>query len=281
MKSCEQLVSQESDYYVYTPSKSAKEMFFYPLQCGHFIYEAGYALRRESYDSFLLLYVKKGDLTLEFEEQVTTITAEQFLLLDCYRLHAYACPLHCDCLWCHFDGAVARHWYTAIVSRLGNFFSMPASCSPLEKLNTIYHIFASGHPVREPQMSKYLTDILTSFLLYSPSAENDGQESNMAEKIITYINEHFRESLSVQELADIAGFSQYHFIRTFKKETGFTPHEYIIHTRIGTAKYLLKNTKMTIKDICFQTGFSCESVFCSSFRHCLGMTPAQYRMLDT
>jgi len=67
LKSCELLVSTESDYYVYTPSKAAQEMFFYPLQCGHFIYEAGYALRRESYDSFLLLYIKEGEIFLEFQ----------------------------------------------------------------------------------------------------------------------------------------------------------------------------------------------------------------------
>lgn len=281
MKSCELLVSTESDYYVYTPSKAAQEMFFYPLQCGHFIYEAGYALRRESYDSFLLLYIKEGEIFLEFQGQTTAISAGHFLLLACYQHHAYACPVRCDCLWCHFDGVLARHWYNSVISHLGNFFPMPDTCSALEHLNTIYNTFVSGCPIREPLMSKYLTDILTSFLLYSPCNTKDFQESKMAEKIITYINEHFRQPLSVKELADIAGFSQYHFIRTFKKETGFTPHEYIIHTRISNAKYLLKNTGMTVKDVCFQTGFSSESVFCSSFRHCLGMTPAQYRMLDT
>ena len=48
----------------------------------------------------------------------------------------------------------------------------------------------------------------------------------MAEEIIAYINEHFAEKFSVEELAAQAGLSQYHFIRVFKKETGFTPHEY-------------------------------------------------------
>ena len=50
------------------------------------------------------------------------------------------------------------------------------------------------------------------------------------------------EDISVPVLADRVGLSLYHFIRSFKKETGFTPHDYIIHTRINTAKYLLKNT---------------------------------------
>lgn len=68
LKSCEKLVSPESEYYIYTPSRSAREMFLYPLQCGHFIYEPGYFLRRESYDSFLLMFVQEGRLTLELAE---------------------------------------------------------------------------------------------------------------------------------------------------------------------------------------------------------------------
>lgn len=77
----------------------------------------------------------------------------------------------------------------------------------------------------------------------------------MAEEIIAYINEHFAEKFSVEELAAKAGLSQYHFIRVFKKETGFTPHEYLNNTRMMTARYLLKNSRLPVKDICFNTGF--------------------------
>lgn len=281
MKSPEKFVAPESDYFIYTPSKSALEMFFYPLQCGHFIYEAGYHLRRESYDSFLLMYIQKGRLLLEFEGQTIPITAGHFVLLDCYQLHAYSSDEGWECLWCHFDGVVARHWYAAIISRLGNVFSMPDAYPAINKLAAIYDVFASGNLVREPLISKYLTDILTSFLSYVPLKPNSYNYANMAEETITYINEHFREDITNEELANRVNLSQYHFIRTFKKETGFTPHEYIINLRIATAKYLLKNSHMSVKDICFDTGFSRESVFCSAFKRHQGMTPAQYRSMES
>lgn len=279
MKSCEENVAPESEFYVYSPSRSAREMFFYPLQCGHFIYKAGYSLRRESYDSFLLMYIQKGKLTLEFEGQTDQIDAGRFVLLDCYRLHAYSSLTGWECLWCHFDGVTARSWYTGIVSRLGNSFFLTDPYPALNNLTAIYETFRRANPVREPLMSKYLSDILTAFLLHTPQKVKTFNYAGMAEEIISYINEHFTEDISVGELARRAGLSQYHFIRTFKKETGFTPHEYIINIRILTAKYLLKNTKLAVKDICFNTGFSCESVFCSSFKRHQGMTPAQYREL--
>lgn len=277
MKSCERYVSPKSDYFVYTPSRTAREMFFYPLQCGRFFYEAGYSLCRESYDSFLLMYLASDGLTLELDGQVHTVPSGSFVLLNCYKRHAYYAVSACECLWCHFDGAAAERWYDQIVSRLGNLFSMQNSRPVLDLLTAVYDVFAGGNPVREPLLSKYLNDILTAFLLYGPAEKEISHHAGSIEKTVTYINEHYAESIPVETMAVMAGLSQYHFIRIFKKETGFTPHEYLLNTRIGAAKYLLKNTRLPIKEICLSTGFSCESVFCTSFKRHQGMTPLQYR----
>lgn len=277
MKSCEELVSAKSDYYIYTPSKTALEMFLYPLQCGLFFYLPGYLLSRESFDSFLLMYIKKGELLLQYDGRSQRAVAGHFLFLDCYHQHAYQTDTDTECLWCHFDGVLARAYYTNITSRLGHIFSVPDASSILTGLTAILDTFRTGSIVREPLLSKYLTDILTEFLLFSPKENPACSYAGMAERIVTYINEHFTEDIPIRRLAEQASLSPYHFIRTFKKETGFTPHEYLINTRMATARYLLKNSRLSVKDICFNTGFSCESVFCSAFKKRHGMTPAQYR----
>ncbi len=64
MLSKEPFVSNDSRYFVYSPSKNAMEMFLYPLQCGQFTYLPGYRLVREAFDSFLLMYIQKGTLSL-------------------------------------------------------------------------------------------------------------------------------------------------------------------------------------------------------------------------
>ncbi|MBO5246539.1 MAG: helix-turn-helix transcriptional regulator [Eubacterium sp.] len=277
MKSCEEFVASTSDYYIYSPSKLAQEMFLYPLQCGLFSYLPGYDLQRDSFDSFLLMYIQKGEMDLNTDGQTYHVTANHFVLLDCYRSHAYSTSGGFECIWCHFDGITARAYYENIVSRLSNVFFMPDPYPALSKLSSILKVFDSGAVVREPLLSKYLNDILTEFMLYLPSQVKSLNYISIAEEIITYINEHFADDLRIEELAAKAGLSHFHFIRVFKKETGFTPHEYILNTRIATAQYLLKNTKLSIKDICYNTGFSSESVFCSSFKHRQGMTPSQYR----
>ncbi len=281
MKSCESFVSPKSDYYVYSPSRNAHSMFFYPLYTGHFIYENGYHLYRDSYDSFLLMYIQNGSLTLEFEGKTMHIPSNRFVLLDCYKPHSYYSDSGWESIWLHFDGPTARAFYDSVVSHLGLSFTLTDPCPSLYRLTAIYDFFHEGKVIQEALISKYITDILTGFLIYSPLETGTAHDANVSEKIVSYINEHFAEDLYIEELAALAGMSPYHFIRVFKRGTGFTPHEYIVNIRLNTAKYLLKNTSLSVKSICFQSGFSRESIFCSAFKKKLGMTPAQYRSSDS
>ena len=277
MKSVELKVSPVSDYYIHSPSKTAQEMFLYPLQCGIFTYEPGYELRRSSYDSFLLMYVQEGDMTLDFGERRQAVAGKSFVLIDCYQPHGYSTREGAECTWMHFDGAQARNYYDYIVSRMGNVFSMEDPFPALRKMNSILRVFAENHQFQEPLLSKYITDILTEFMIAHPGGTG-GTSTEAVERALVYISEHFTENIPVSRLAGLAGLSEYHFIRVFSQKTGYTPHEYIVNRRMASVRYLLKYTTLTVKEICFSTGFSCESVFCNAFKKQHRMTPQQYRM---
>jgi len=275
LKTCDPYIADESEYYVYAPSVLAKEAFYYVICVGHYLYQPGYFLVRDSYDSYLLLYVEEGSLLIETDGQRKKASEGSFVFLNCYEPHAYGTETGCRCLWCHLDGHGAAEYYRAITGRFGNVFSVKNALPLVFKVKEIFEMFAPGMVIKEPLVSKYLTDIMTAFLLYAP--EKQGMERGVSEHTISFINEHFKEELTTERLAEFVGLSPFHFIRTFKKETGFTPHEYLVRTRIDMAKYLLKNTGMTVKDICFETGFSSESVFCSAFKKHVGLSPNSYR----
>ncbi len=278
MKSIEAKVSPVSEYWVYAPSMTAQKLFFYPEQCGFFTYEPGYAVHRSAYDSFLIMYIQKGTMLLEFGGQSQTVPEKHFVLLDCYQPHGYATEEGCECLWLHYDGVQARGYYDLIVSRLGNIFSLNEPIGVIRKLNAILRVFMDNLTVREALLSRYITDILTEFLLCSPENTRSRNHAEIAELVMSYVNEHFAEDISVERLADTYGLSVTYFIRVFRQETGYTPHAYIVSRRMASARYLLKYTERSIKEICFSTGFSSESLFCSAFRKQHGMTPQGYRL---
>jgi AraC family transcriptional regulator len=274
----DEFISNKSDYYAYSPSAIAQKMFFYPVCAGQFCYLPGYSIRRTSFDSFLLMYVSRGELTVEYGNKRAQAVAGEFVLIDCYQPHAYHSTVGWDSVWCHFDGPLARNYYEYIVLRMGNIFSLEHPETTVQRLRDIYQTFASGAVIKEAALSGQITDIMTQILLSDSKRGKMAESGSSMDEIVSYINEHFAENISIPRLAERAMLSQYHFIRVFKRETGFTPHEYIINTRISTAKYMLKNKHLSVKDVCYKTGFSSESVFCSCFKKRVGLTPAMYRI---
>lgn len=279
-RSFEALISPESEYFIYSPSQIALDIFLYPLQCGLFSYRPGYSIYRESFDSFLLMYIQNGEMDLLLNGKRFHASTGDFVLIDCYNPHSYSTKTGCECLWCHYDGNTARGYYNYINERIGNVFTMADSHPVLNKMTSLLRFFYHRTPIKEPLMSKYLNDIMTEFMILPPANTRKNNPHNIVEQAISYINEHYAENISIEALAAEMNLSQYHFIRKFKKETGYTPHEYLNNTRIASASYLLKLSNLPIKDICYQTGFSSETVFYNVFKRRMGITPMQYRSLD-
>lgn len=277
MKSTEPYVGPDSDYYLYSPSITAQETFLYPTHIGRFCYEPGYSISRLTYDSFLIMYILKGRLYLNLGEESLTALEGQFVLLDCFRAHAYHTDRSCCVLWLHYNGITARPYYELIHGRLGSVFALKDGTIAQERLLGLYRRFASGSPVQEALMSKYIVDILTEFALFSSGSSPTG--AGLIDSAVSYIAQHAAEPLTVEQLASHCSLSVYHFIRVFHKETGFTPHEYIINVRMNTARYMLANTDLPVKEICYISGFSSESVFSTAFRKKTGMTPLKYRAM--
>jgi AraC family transcriptional regulator len=91
--------------------------------------------------------------------------------------------------------------------------------------------------------------------------------------VINYINDYLDRDLGLEELAAIAQLSTYHFCRSFKQSTGFSPHQYLIRQRVERAKLLLKDGKMEIRDVAIACGFTHQSHLNRHFKRLTGVTP--------
>lgn len=277
MISYETHILPNSDYYVYTPSTLAKKLFFYPICIGSFRYDGGYRLARDSYDSFLMMYILKGTCFVTVGSHTMQAMAGQLILLDCYAPHAYGTDSGFEALWIHFDGPMARSFYETIVSEKGSLL-YPAHPDAIHRsLYNIYDTFRSRAPIAEDQISGTITNILSDLLSSEKTQQVSGKTQIGISEAISHINKYFYKSITLQELADIAALSPYYFSRVFARETGMTPHKYLISTRMANAKFLLKTSQMSVKEIAIRSGFSDENGFCTAFKKQEGMTPKEYR----
>ena len=91
-----------------------------------------------------------------------------------------------------------------------------------------------------------------------------------------FIDGHYAERIDVEEIADEACYSKFHFIRTFKSIYGRSPHQYLTHVRIERAKGLLE-LEVSVTETCFAVGFDSLGSFTSLFKRCTGETPSEYQ----
>jgi AraC-like DNA-binding protein len=96
-------------------------------------------------------------------------------------------------------------------------------------------------------------------------------------RVREYVDRHYAKALTVPHLARLAKLSTFHFIRTFRTETGLTPHQYVRARRIDRACELLVTTPLPVTEICDAVGFQSLGSFSALFRRVTGETPAAYR----
>jgi AraC-like DNA-binding protein len=91
------------------------------------------------------------------------------------------------------------------------------------------------------------------------------------------IDREYRLPLDTSGLAAVAHVSEAHFIRSFKRTFGETPHRYLQRRRIERAMYLLRTTDRTVTEVCMEVGFSSLGTFSRTFSEVVGETPSQFR----
>jgi len=95
---------------------------------------------------------------------------------------------------------------------------------------------------------------------------------------IDYIEAHLHQDLSIDLIAAAVQMSAFRFARGFKKETGRSPHQFLLERRVEFAKDLLRSTDRKLADIAQSAGFANQSHFAAVFRQRCQMTPMAYRV---
>ncbi len=95
--------------------------------------------------------------------------------------------------------------------------------------------------------------------------------------ICLYMQEHFQDDLTLDELAGLLHFNKSYFTRKFRSQIGVSPMQYLLHIRLENAKLLLSNTACSVSEVAQRCGFCDCAYFGYHFKRACALTPLQYR----
>lgn len=117
------------------------------------------------------------------------------------------------------------------------------------------------------------------WLLQAEAERNDtsSKENDIIRNALLYIQKNFRESITIKQLAECVHLSPSYFMAQFRRSVGFSAAEYISHYRINYVCKEIADTKKSISEIAYDSGFKNLSNFNRQFSKIMGCTPTEYR----
>lgn len=209
--------------------------------------------------------VKTGDVTL------TTPT----------DIHAYSCENRLITHSVLFTDSAVLQKYRYIIQS-----ARSVSLSGDEQLAAVMHmseinksnLILKSHPDAQLEKDTVSLNFCLLLLLFAKKAgKTNPVTTNNVTELIQYLNMHFREPLTIEKAAKVAGLTPAYFSVWFKKHVGMAYIDYINDLRIDYAVSLIKQGH-TILDSCYASGFGSLSNFNHTFKKKLGVTPKQYKI---
>lgn len=99
-------------------------------------------------------------------------------------------------------------------------------------------------------------------------------------ELLEYIDTHYMDELKLDDLANMIGFSKFHFSRLFQQYTNFSFVSYVNYRRLKAAEELLMQPELTVTDVAIQSGFNSISTFNRLFQREKNCTPSEYRAMN-
>ena len=248
-----------------------------------------------SHDGIELIYVDKGSMFCQTNKDVFRLQKGDICFINRNQLHSLSCDNNSSC--CHKtllldlkifnnDSLFDKYIKPLIEDKSFSHVRFLGSNSNAAKIyqdmleieqykNDKPHAYEMGIISRSYDIIKNLYEV---YIDKNRKKDKIDFNSELLQKMISYIHENYHEQISLDDIANSVGVSTSTCSRLFKEYTNKTPIVFLNNYRLEKSAQLLRNTNDSIVNISFDCGFLQQSYFNRVFLREYGITPKQYRI---
>lgn len=285
MESLFQGISVQSNRIIYTPSAFARANLLHLQEAGELKALKPHTSSRENLFSFLFFLVTDGAGSLLYDGQSHCLQAGDCVFIDCRKPYAQGSSEEnlWSLKWAHFYGSSMNGIYEKYVERGGRPAFTPQEPALFASLlDCLLAIAGTEDYIRDMRINEKLTGLLTLLMAESwhPEAGSHiGGKKKSLQYVKTYLEEHYREKITLDRLAGQFYLNKFYLARTFKERFGATVLGYLEQVRITRAKQLLRFSDLTAEAVGQEVGIGEPGYFCRVFKKVEGISPGEYRRM--
>jgi AraC-like DNA-binding protein len=178
--------------------------------------------------------------------------------------------------WCiHFDPVTTRGESVTLPLHLRLAGRRHHGADRMAEIARLHR--ADGKPLADARAGLMLQDLLLWLAGLRDAAQPEGRSAQAVSRLLAVLDQRFSETLTVPQLAELAGVTQDVLSRRFRQRTGMTIPRYLLQRRMAHARYLLESTDLPIKRVAERVGMPDPQHFNKQFRLVTGLSPSAAR----
>lgn len=279
--------SVHSSRILYTPSPFARTSLLHLQEVGSLTAIRPHTSKREKLQSYLCFVVEDGEGELVYEGKRFDLRAGDAVFIDCRRAYSHSTDdasgkKFWSLQWCHFHGPSMPAVYAKYCERGGSPVIRPEDPAPYEALlSELYLLASSPDYIRDMRINEKLNALLTLLMEASWHREFRASAPRKMEisRVKAFLDEHYREKLSLEDVAGRFFVDKHYLARLFKAQYGVTLVTYLQQVRITHAKQMLRFTDRSVEEIGLECGVGELNYFSRVFKKLEGVSPSEFRKL--
>jgi AraC family transcriptional regulator, arabinose operon regulatory protein len=266
----------------HTPSELSQRLFHTVLRAGHLETTPDYAVERLTYPGHDLLLCLRGRGFVRAGGKVFPATAGQLAWIDCRLPHGHWPDPHApwELFWLRAHGPQTRACAAALKAGEQPLFDLRDPKNAAAIFERIFTLLAERPLALDAALHAAMASLIALLFetrLAAPDRpEPEGSDLKLR-AVLDRMRRDYRRAWRVEELAGLAGLSQPHFFRRFRKATGATPLDWLRRERINEAKRRLSQSRDPIRAIAEELGYGDQFYFSRDFKKLAGLSPRHYR----